>query len=310
MMTVEDRLPVLVAREIAISDEEPVDAVLVVLAQDALDIVGAAAAGFAPLHVDDGAERALERTAAPGIEGRHVADGLAHRVARQERRHRVLERRQIGDVIADRLERACGGIAHHLIHATLGLAGKQRDAHIESFLQVVHHRREHRQHAGDMEAADDHRDAGRAQRLGDMQRTRILVRLHADQADKAEIAVVAHVGDDAVDAHPGIGFVNRRDLNVDIGPENLPLGAIVEQAVDGRQRIRRHRRAEPADDIAVVVVMRGLYRHDAKAPMRAVRLHPLLIRQHAAPGPSLLKRSLKRAAKRISLPSGSGTVYG
>src|SRR5208282_2186 len=46
MMTVEDRLPVLVAREIAISDEEPVDAVLVVLAQDALDIVGAAAAGF------------------------------------------------------------------------------------------------------------------------------------------------------------------------------------------------------------------------------------------------------------------------
>jgi hypothetical protein len=139
MMTVEDRLPVLVAREIAISDEEPVDAVLVVLAQDALDIVGAAAAGFAPLHVDDSAERALERTAAPGIEGRHVADGLAHRVARQERRHRVLERRQIGDVIADRLERACGGIAHHLIHATLGLAGKQRDAHIESFLERASH---------------------------------------------------------------------------------------------------------------------------------------------------------------------------
>ena len=70
------------------------------------------------------------------------------------------------------------------------------------------------------------------------QRTRILVRLHADQTDEAEIAVVAHVGDDAVDAHPGIGFVNRRDLDVDVGPEHLALGAIVAQGIDGRQRMR------------------------------------------------------------------------
>jgi hypothetical protein len=106
-----------------------------------------------------------------------------------------------------------------------------------------------------------------------------LVRLHADQADKAEIPVVAHVRDDAIDAHQGIGFVNRRDLNVDIGPENLALGAIVEQAVDGRQRIRGHRRAEPADDIAVVV-MRGLDQNDAKAPTRCPhhRTHELALR--------------------------------
>ena len=65
------------------------------------------------------------------------------------------------------------------------------------------------------------RNAGLAQRLGDMQRARILVRLHADQADEAEIIVGAHVGDDAVDAHARIGLVDRGDVDIDVGPENL-----------------------------------------------------------------------------------------
>src|SRR5581483_11518356 len=100
--------PVLVAREIVVGNEEAIDALFVVLAEDALDVVGTAAARFAALYVDDGAERALERAAAAGIEGRDVADGLAHRVARQIRNHRVFERRQVVDVIVDRLERAGG----------------------------------------------------------------------------------------------------------------------------------------------------------------------------------------------------------
>ena len=105
----------------------------------------------------------------------------------------VFERRQIVDVIVERFERARGGIAHHFVHAAFGFAGEQRDAHVEGFLQIRHHVREHRQHAGDVEAADDHRDAGLAQRFGDVQRARILVRLHADQADEAEITVGAHL---------------------------------------------------------------------------------------------------------------------
>ena len=91
---VEDRLPILVAGEIVVGDEKPIDAVLEILAQDALDVVGAAAARFAALHVDDGAERALERAAAAGVERRHVADGFAHRIAGQKRRHQLFERRQ------------------------------------------------------------------------------------------------------------------------------------------------------------------------------------------------------------------------
>ena len=83
---VEDRLPVLVAGEIVVGDEEAVDALREIGAHDALDVVGAAAARFAALHVDDGAERALERAAAAGVEAGDVADGLAHRIAGQKRR--------------------------------------------------------------------------------------------------------------------------------------------------------------------------------------------------------------------------------
>ena len=72
---VEDRLPVLVAGEIVVGDEEVVDAVGEIGAHDALDVVGAAIAGLAALHVDDGAERALERAAAAGVEARHQPGG-------------------------------------------------------------------------------------------------------------------------------------------------------------------------------------------------------------------------------------------
>src|SRR5271169_4019969 len=118
-----------------------------------------------------------------------------------------------------------------------------------------------------------------------MQRARVLVRLHADQADKTEIIVGAHLGDDAVDAHPRVGFVDGDDVDVDIGPEHLALRAVVDQAVHRRQRIRRHRRAEPADDIAVVVVMRRFYQDHAETLARARGLGPRLTRLHAGPVP-------------------------
>jgi hypothetical protein len=151
--------------KIVVGNEEAIDTLLVVLAQDAFDIVGTAAPRFAALYVDDGAERTLERAAAAGVEGGHVADGLAHRIAGQKRRHGVFERRQIVDVIVDRFERARCRIAHDVVHAPFGLAHKQRHAHIERLLQIRRKALEHREHAGDVEAADDYRDAGRSQRF-------------------------------------------------------------------------------------------------------------------------------------------------
>ena len=40
-----------------------------------------------------------------------------------------------------------------------------------------------------MKPAEHHRDSRRAQRARDVERARILVRLHADEADEAEIPV-------------------------------------------------------------------------------------------------------------------------
>src|SRR5581483_10081080 len=72
---IEDRLPVLVAGEIVVGDEEPVDALGEVGAHDQLDVIGGTAAAFAALDVDDGAKGALKRAAAAGIEAGHTAAG-------------------------------------------------------------------------------------------------------------------------------------------------------------------------------------------------------------------------------------------
>ena len=77
-----------------------------------------------------------------------------------------------------------------------GFAGEQADAHVERRLQVGLQLRQHGEAAGDVEAADDHRDAGRAQRPGDIERARKLVRLHADEPDQAEAVVAPEVRDD------------------------------------------------------------------------------------------------------------------
>ena len=80
---VEDRLPVAVAGEIVVGDEKAGDALGGVGAHDRLDVVGGTVAGLAPLDVDDGAEAALERAAAAGVEAGVVPGDPGHDVARQ-----------------------------------------------------------------------------------------------------------------------------------------------------------------------------------------------------------------------------------
>src|ERR1019366_2101198 len=65
---VEQRLPILVAGEIIVGDEKTLDPFRVILPHDMFQIVGRADAALAPLHVDDGAERALIRAAASEID--------------------------------------------------------------------------------------------------------------------------------------------------------------------------------------------------------------------------------------------------
>ena len=125
---VEDRFPVLVAREVVVGDEEVVHALREVGADDALDVVGAARARLAPLHVDDGAEAAQERAAAPGVEARAQTAGAANDVDRQVRRRRALQARQIVHEVVERLELVAIGRAQQVVQPPFGFSGEQGDA--------------------------------------------------------------------------------------------------------------------------------------------------------------------------------------
>ena len=163
---VEQRLPVAIAGEIVVGDEEALDALGVVLAHDLFQIVRRADAALAPLHVDDGAERALVGAAAAEIDARQVADGALHVLARQERRRLAGELRQVVHVVVQRLERAVVGVAQHLIEPVFfRLAGEKRNAHLLRGFDVGRQFRQHGDAAGDMESADADRQAGLDKRL-------------------------------------------------------------------------------------------------------------------------------------------------
>ena len=189
---VEELFPVLVAGHVVVGDEERRDALLVVLADDRFEVVGAAEAALAALHVDDGAERALERAAAAEIEARLAALVAGERRRRQMRRRRALDARQVVHVVVERLQPAVPGVEQHLVEpAFLGLAGIDRDAHVHGRLDLGRHDRQHRQAAGGMEAAHGDRQAGLEEVAGQVDGVRKLVGLDADQADQRLAAACA-----------------------------------------------------------------------------------------------------------------------
>src|SRR5262249_29613671 len=66
-----------------------------------------------------------------------------------------------------------------------------------------------------------------------------------------------------------IGLVKRMNLDLDIRAEHAPLGAILRETVERGERSGRNRRTQPLDDVAIVVVMRRLHQHEAKALLAA-----------------------------------------
>src|SRR5215207_4799508 len=131
-----------------------------------------------------------------------------------------------------------------------------------------------------MEAADDDREAGGTKWPGDVHGTRKLVRLHANKPDHAEAAVARQLRDDSLQIDARVGLVDRRDVDGDVGPEHLPLRGINREAVNGRERVRWHSRAQPLNDVTVVVVMRRLDQDELKPT-----LGPDGWRQHSCPFP-------------------------
>ena len=57
---------------------------------------------------------------------------------------------------------------------------------------------------------------------------------------------------------PRIGLVDRDHLDVDVVAEHASGVAIAGDSIEHRQRIGWYGRAQPLDDIAVVVIMRRL----------------------------------------------------
>ena len=151
------------------------------------------------------------------------------------------------------------GVAQHRVEPALGLAGEQRDAERLRLLQFRRHLRQHGEAARDVEAADRHlaRRAARRRRAMSMARGK-LVGLHADQADQPEAAAAAMSRAMRSGRMRVLVSSSGDDVDVDIVAEHAAAAAIERQAVQHGQRVRRNRRAQPLDDIAVIVVMRRL----------------------------------------------------
>jgi hypothetical protein len=64
------------------------------------------------------------------------------------------------------------------------------------------------------------------------------------------------------------GFVYDVDIYIDVGAEHASLRAIERHAVQRGERVRRHEPAPPADDVAVIVIVRGFDEHDAETTPR------------------------------------------
>ena len=283
-----DRFPIAVAGKVVVGDEEAVNSLRQVKADDLLDVVRCSFARFATLHVDDRTERTLKGTATPRIEARDLADCAANDVAREKWRDRPFERRQVVDEVVNRFQPLGRRVQDEIVKVPLGLAGKQAGAHVERLLKVGHDLWKHREHAGHVETTDHHWNAGCTKRAGDIECSRILVGLHTDKSDKSEVSVAAEIGEDLVNIQALIGFIDGRDGNFNVVSKHVALRGIDRDCIDRGERVRRHHIAIPANDIAVVVVMRWLDQQDPKTRLGR-RRHALLIcsagsRREVGPG--------------------------
>src|SRR6516225_11612772 len=99
------------------------------------------------------------------------------------------------------MQAALGSIAQNDVEPPLGLTCEHRDAEIAAGIEFDRMSVKHRQAAGHMETADRYLDACGAQWPRQVERARILVRLHAHQRHQTKIAVATVSGNDRWDVH-------------------------------------------------------------------------------------------------------------
>ncbi len=118
-----------------------------------------------------------------------------------------------------------------------------------------------------MKAAHDDGKTVGAEPPGEVEGPRILVRLHADQADHAGAGGADALGD-AGDIDDRVALVADLDFDVDVRSEHVVLRALHDQSVNARQTVRGNQRTQPLDDVTVAVVMRRLDQSDVKCACR------------------------------------------
>ncbi len=152
--TVEDGFPILVAREIVVGNEIVTHALRITGANHAFYVIGRAVAGFAALHIDDAAEAARVRAAAPGVETSELARIARYIALGQERQRPIPQVRLVVHEIVQWRKPIFVGGAENLLQSSLGLACEQRNAERERLFEFWREFRKHREAPAHVEAAD------------------------------------------------------------------------------------------------------------------------------------------------------------
>ncbi len=259
---VENGLPVPVAGEIVVGDEKAGDALCGVGAHDRLDVVRGPITGLASLNVDDRAEAALERAAAPRVEAGVVSRHPGHDRARQDWNRRRGHVRHVVEVTVQRLCDAGVDVLDEISQAAFAFPCIQDHPERLRFPQLRRLFRQHGDAPGDMEAANRDRHAERPKLAADVERPGKLIGLNANQRD--ESAAGLDPPGNCRDVDDRVALVQGFDLDIHVGAENAIFRAFRKQAVDAGEAVRGDRRPPPLDDVAVAIVMRGLDQNDCK----------------------------------------------
>ena len=112
-----------------------------------------------------------------------------------------------------------------------------------------------------MKPADANRQTGAQKRPRQVDGAWELVRLDPDQSDEGTATGSVNHTDDPVGPDAAVGFVIGVDADRHIRSKHLAPARVFGEAVEAGERVRRDRRLDPPDRIAVVVVMRRLDQH-------------------------------------------------
>ena len=165
-------------------------------------------------------------------------------LGRQDRGRLRFERRQILEIVVDRLQRPVRGVPQDRVHPPFELAGEQADAHVERHLRSAC-------------------SSGSMARQPDTWNPPIITGTPAARNGRAMSSARGNwfdctpadaeqpnppwrgTSEQLLDLDPAVDLVDHRDVDRRVGSEHRPPRAIPRQAVEHGQRVRRNDGARP-----------------------------------------------------------------